>query len=1028
MKNVRVYAPFILGALLLQSVVESRAAVPVRQGAYGQAEWVDTLTNKKMVTEIAFFTPRIVNIRKYPLGGNVKKQNLVVRLEKQNVEVTQTEETGYTTLSSSEVTVRYYHNTGAIAFYDKDGRLMLREKSGSTTLTARKDGDFSSYKVQQSFTLKNGEKIFGLGQLQNGNLNQRGQTYNYMIEGNTSVWIPYVHSINGYALYWDNASPTTFSDNTTSCMTFESAVGYGVDYFFLAGSSTDGNQQVADMRELTGQVPMIPLWAYGYFQSKERYTSANETMGVMQKYRKLRVPLDCVVQDWQYWGDNNMWNALEFSNPSFANYQQMIDSLHANKAHMIISTWANFGPDTKPYAELKATGHLITQHGKPMTTTYPGNSGVSVYDPYSTEARDIYWRHLYGNIISKGVDGYWLDSSEPDHYQGGTEMEETFDYVTGLGCTWRSVRNAFPLVHVGGVYDHHRAQGDLRKRCIILTRSAYAGIQRTGSNTWSGDVTASWQTLKNQIPAALNFTMCGIPSWNSDLGAFFNGNLGGPGNKEYNELYLRWLQFGTFTPMMRSHGSGTDKAIYVFGDRGTPNFDVIEKYIKMRYHLLPYIYSTAWEVHSEARSFMNALALEYPQDVSGSTVKDEYLFGRSILVAPVTDYQVAQRRVYLPMGNEWVDFWTGDRYAGGKYVRKDVNIETMPLYLKAGTILPWARKNLYADIQKWDTLQIRIYPGADGAFRLYEDEGDNYNYELGKYSTIDFQWDDAQRQLRVSARRGSFEGMNKQRVFDIVVVENGRGVGEELSSCVDYRLLYDGGQATVNLANSQNVEVDYADETETAQLDIPGKPYEFKASDWVTGDPGRVSQSDISYNRANNTITVRASGPQNTALQLDNSLSEAYYIPRGKSFLCVTATNVSTDPTAHQLWFHAGSWLGTVPASRVIRQGTNYVVVWDLSESISEYASKSLVTNGSFITCLGMTSTTGVSVVSDIGYYTASEVDHVSTGIDGLRTDHRQETSPAYLLNGTSVSANDIQNSLYKGQILVSKHKKVLMK
>lgn len=1001
------------------------AATPVLQSRYGQAELIDTVASKKMVVEVSFFTPRIVNIRKYPLGGDVEKLNLTVRLDKQSVDIDRQEDEKTITLLSSDVKVVYNKKYGSVIFYDRDDKIMFREKLGASSFTKRKDGESISYQVSQGFSLKSDEQIYGLGQIQNGNFNQRGQNYNYMIEGNTSVWIPYVHSINGYALYWNNASPTTFKDAADG-MSFESAVGYGIDYFYLAGSPTDGNEQVAAMRQLTGQVPMIPLWAYGYFQSKERYQSADEVIGVMQKYRQLRVPVDCIVQDWQYWGDNNMWNALEFSNPKYATYQGMIDSLHANGKHMIISTWANFGPDTKPYAELKAKGHLITQHGQPMTSTYPGNADVSVYDPYSQEARDIYWKYLYGNIISKGVDGYWLDSSEPDHYQGGNEMEETFDYVTGLGCTWRSVRNAYPLVHVGGVYDHHRAQKGLDKRCIILTRSAYAGIQRTGSNTWSGDVTASWQTLKNQIPAALNLTLCGIPSWNSDLGAFFNGDLNGPGNEEYDELYVRWLQFGTFTPMMRSHGSGTDKAIYVFGERGTKYFDAIEKYIKMRYHLLPYIYSTAWDVHSRNRSFMNALPLSFPADKNAATLRTEYLFGESLLVRPVTDFQVSKTTVYLPSGHQWIDFWTGETKEGGKSYSKPVDLDVMPLYVKAGTILPWARKNFNADIQKWDTLQIRIYPGADAEFQLYEDEGDTYNYENGQYSTISFKWDDANRKLTVGDRSGTFEGMKTQRVFDVIVVGPDNGTGEALSETVDVRVNYDGTQQVADLNEAKSFHVDYADETESAQLEVKGEPYSFKASEWVTGDPGRVPQSNISYNNAQNTITLKATGAQNTALQLDNMRSGMYYIAAGHPFLCVTVTNVSTQPEMHQLWFHAGNWLGTIPATQVIDHGSKKVVVWDLSNHISKYRKTELLTNGSFITCLGMTSTTGNSVVSDINYYTEEELANVGTGISSLLPE-KNIRNGVFMLDGRMVSDKDLQQ-VPEGYVYLVNGKKVLKK
>lgn len=781
---------------------------------FGASELQDTLGTT--VTEISFLTPSIVNVRHYAAESQATKRNLVVTLAKQDVPITTSEEGGIKTLQSEALTVTFDTATGQVAFASHDGTPLLTEKGGTTSLTARKDGTDDSYRVKQTFTLQSGERLYGLGQLQNGYWNQRGRTYDYMIQGNTSVWIPYIHSSRGYALFWDNPSPTTYKDSSQG-MAFESATGYGVDYYFLKGSATDGQEAVRRMRELSGQVPLAPLWAYGFFQSKERYESADETMSVARRYRELQVPLDCVVQDWQYWGGNNLWNAMEFSNLKFSNYQQMLDSLHRMDAHVLISTWANFGPDTKPYAYFKEHNLLMKQGDNIMTDTYPSNEGVAVYDAYSEDARDHYWQFLYDGLVSKGVDAYWLDSSEPDHYQGGTTMEQTFDFVTGMGCTWRSVRNAFPLVHVGGVYDHHRAESALaEKRVAILTRSGYAGMQRYGANTWSGDITASWQTLANQIPTALNYTLCGNPNWNSDTGGFFNGDLQGPGNDEYNELYARWLQFSAFCPMMRSHGAGTDKAIYVWGKRGSAYYDNEEKYIGLRYRLLPYIYSTAWQVHADGQSFMNALASLYPSDAKALTVKDQYLFGQSLMVAPVLKYQATARTVYLPEDGKWLDFWTGEAFEGGQSVERTVELRTLPLYVKAGSILPMARKRMHADVADWDTLQLRIYPGADGAFTLYDDEGDSYRYEQGKWATTLLTWNDATRQLTIGQRQGSYDGMKPRRVYEVVVVDEAHGTADTLSAKVNAHIIYDGTAQTVTIGSDCSVASEAVEQTPDA--------------------------------------------------------------------------------------------------------------------------------------------------------------------------------------------------------------------
>ena len=975
---------------LVLAVLSTTQAQPL-SGRYGEAELIET-TSSGMVTEISFMTPEIVNVRHYKTESQVEKRNLVVTLQKQacSVLVSSADE-NTVTLASDALTVNYDKTIGCVTFYDKAGQQLLTEKSGQTVLTARKDGPFDSYKVKQTFQLQTGERLYGLGQLQNGNWNQRGKTYDYMIEGNTSVWIPYIHSTKGYALYWDNPSPTTYKDNSQG-MSFESAVGYGVDYYFLLGSTTDGQVATQRMRQLTGQMPMIPLWAYGFFQSKERYESADETMSVMRRYRQMNVPLDCVVQDWQYWGTNKWWNAMEFRNTKFKNYQTMIDSIHAMDGHLLISIWANFGPQTAPYKYFKENNMLMKQGDNIMTDTYPSNEGVAIYDAYNAAARDKYWEFFYNGIASKGVDAYWMDSSEPDHYQGGTAMEETFDFVTGMGCTWRSVRNAFPLVHVGGVYDHHRAESALsEKRSMILTRSGYAGLQRYGANTWSGDVTASWQTLANQIPAALSYSICGNPNWNSDTGAFFNGDLKGPGNDEYNELYARWLQFSTFCPMMRSHGAGTDKAIYVWGKPGNRYYDNEIKYIHLRYALLPYIYSTAWDVHQNGHSFMNPMQVMFPEDSKTELLKDQYMFGQSLLVAPVLKYQAASRTVYLPQivnskssNSKWYDFWTGEQYDGGKSVTKEVNIQTLPLYVPAGTILPLAQPAQTAKTTDWDTLQIRIYTGANGQFLLYEDEGDSYRYEQGQYTTIPFTWNDATHQLTIGARQGSFTGMHQQRTFDVVLVTQETGLGENLSTTVHARINYDGTEQTLTIDNGQLIIDNYRQWL--SPEDDGTEAYVFRAKDWLTGDAGRIRQQNISYDETANTITMNTSGSQNAALQLNTKLDGHYYYMNDQRYFCVRGTGISIYAEDHQLWFMAGQHVGSIAATRTFSTPDGQtVVVWDLADLIFKGNIVYLNLSGSFITCFGLTPASGQTVVvSDINYYTDEDVAAIEAGTLGI--------------------------------------------
>ncbi|WP_321335442.1 TIM-barrel domain-containing protein [uncultured Bacteroides sp.] len=541
-----------------------------------------------------------------------------------------------------------------------------------------------------------------------------------------------------------NYSPTTFTDNEQG-MTFDSEVGGCCNYYFMYGDSADG--VIARIRELTGQVPMFPLWTFGFWQSKERYTSQDEIIGVVEKYRSLHIPLDGIIQDWQYWGTNyENWNSTEFRNPKFPNLQLMLDKIHNLNAHAMISVWGSFGPNTRPFGELKQKNLLMNFE------TFPQNYGVKVYDAYNPQARDVYWKYLNRNLFKLGMDAWWLDSTEPDHYP---TKEEDFDNKTYLG-SFRKVRNAFPLMSVGGVCEHQR-QTTSDKRVFILTRSAFTGQQRYAANSWSGDINSDWGVFRKQIPAGMNFSLVGIPYWNTDIGGFWAHFNYPKGVKDlaFQELYVRWMQFATFTPMMRSHGSGTPREIFNFGERGNWAFDAQEKYINLRYRLLPYIYSTSWQVAHDAGSMMRALFMDFPEDNKVENIDNEYLFGKSILVAPVTDSLYVSRAsgkavvdftrmkthtVYLPQGTQWIDFWTGETKYGGQKLEREVPIDIIPLYVKAGSILPMGPSVQYATEKPWTDLQIGIYPGTNGEFTLYEDENDNYNYEKGGFFTILMKW------------------------------------------------------------------------------------------------------------------------------------------------------------------------------------------------------------------------------------------------------------------------------------------------
>ncbi|OFY22113.1 MAG: xylosidase [Bacteroidetes bacterium GWF2_40_13] len=780
---------------------------------YERTEFGVKATINSIETEIQFYSSTTLRVIKYPKGKKFIKQSLSVIQSPEKTFFSIKQIGNELIIGSKNLEVFINLSRGQLSFVS-EGKTLLNEKEAGSSFNEIIDAGTNTYTVFQSFELDSDETIYGLGQQQQGKMSNREVELN-MIQGNTDDYIPFFQSVKGYGLFWDNYSPTIFKDSSNRTY-FKSEVGEGIDYYFMYGGNSDG--VVACMRKLTGQVPMFPLWTFGFWQSRERYKSQDELVGVVKKFRELNVPIDGIIQDWQYWGNNYLWNAMEFFNPGFYDPQKMVNDVHNLNAHMIISIWNSFGPMTKQYNDLNKIDALFTIKTWPLwgpdkwipNEDYP--SGVRVYDAFNPAARDIYWNYLNKGLFSLGVDGWWMDSSEPDHFD---PTSEDFDTRTYLG-TFRKVRNAFPLMTVGGVAQHQRSVST-DKRVFILTRSAFAGQQRFGANTWSGDVLASWEALHNQISAGLNFSLCGIPYWNSDIGGFFLWNFKNAlMNPDYRELHVRWFEFGTFCPMMRSYGEGYPREIYQFGEKGNPTYDAIEKYINLRYHLLPYIYSTSWAVTSKQATMMRALVMDFANDKQAININDEFMFGNSILVNPVTEpmywKNVAQgkdsvmvedfslvktKSVYLPNGTNWFDFWTGEKYSGGQKVLKKVPLDIIPLYVKAGTILPWGPKVQFAAEKNWDNLEIRIYEGANGEFNLYEDENDNYNYENGKYSIITFKWDDKQKSLTIDDRKGSFVGMMSDRRFNIVFVCPTKGTGSELTEKYDIAVSYSGNKKVI---------------------------------------------------------------------------------------------------------------------------------------------------------------------------------------------------------------------------------------
>ena len=739
--------------------------------------------------QVEFVTPTIVHVVK----GQPTKSLVVTAKPMDNGQVV----VSNSQWKSSALTVKE-DVKGNLTFLTAKGQVLLRE--GATTRPER-----ARSKAVQTFLLDKGEAIYGLGTIQNGKMNRRGE-HKRMEQSNLEDFQNVLQSIKGWGLYWENYSPTQFDDDEYGT-TFTSEVGEGVDYYFMYGGSADG--VIAQMRELTGDVPMFPLWTYGYWQSKERYKSARETEGIVDQYRALNVPLDGIIQDWQYWGSNYLWNAMDFLSEDFQNGRQMIDNVHKKHAHFMISIWASFGPQTQQFRELNEKGLLMPfetwpqsgiSHIWPPVMKYP--SGVKVYDAFHPEARAIYWKYLK-TLYDYGTDAWWMDSTDPDFFN---PRESDYEHPV-YGGTWRSQRNAFPLETVRGIYTSQR-KDDRGKRVFIMTRSSYAGQQHYGSNMWSGDVNSSWDMLRKQVPAGLSFTLTGNPNFNTDIGGFFCGSYNtrgsgsAPRNPQFQELYVRWMQNGLFCPVFRSHGADAPREIWQFGKKGEPVYDAIEKQIRLRYRLIPYLYSTAWQVTSNNDSYMRPLFADFAADKKVWNMTDEFMFGRSILAAPIVDPQYTEEKIirtnamtgwdrqtasdgsavgtidftakksatkYLPKGAAWYDFWTNKQYKGGQTLTLETSFDRVPMFVRAGSILPLGPEMQYVGEKAWDNLEIRVYPGADGTFTLYEDEGDSYNYEKGVYSTISFSWSDKGRTLTIGQRQGEYPGMLKTRQFTIVL-------------------------------------------------------------------------------------------------------------------------------------------------------------------------------------------------------------------------------------------------------------------
>ncbi|QIG80216.1 glycoside hydrolase family 31 protein [Stakelama tenebrarum] len=564
---------------------------------------------------------------------------------------------------------------------------------------------------------------------------------------------------------------------------FTSDVAQGKDYWFIPGGSIDG--AIAGYRELTGKAEMLPKWAYGFWQSRQRYDTAEELTDVVDTYRQLQIPIDNIVLDWRYWRDDE-WGSHNFDPSRFPDPSAMVQAAHDQNTNVMISVWPKFYPTTDNYAELEAAGAVYKGNIEQGNKDWVGPGYLSTfYDPYSAKGREIFWRQIEEQIAVHGFDAWWADASEPDMHSN-LSIEERIDTMgpTAIGPAAQYF-NSFPLMNAEAFYDGWTAyKPDVRP--FLLTRSGFGGLQRYASAIWSGDVAARWYDLRAQISAGVNASMSGIPNWTHDIGGFSVENRYNSENPtaadlaEWRELNVRWFQFGAFTPLFRSHGEFPYREIYELGAAGSPTRDAMVWYDELRYRLMPYIYTVAADTYMKDGSIMRALAADFPEDGEARDLDDQYMFGKAFMVAPVTEYRARSRDVYFPGTGLWYDFYSGALHRGGNTDTVDAPYERMPLFVRAGSIVPMGPVTQYVDEKPDAPLTITVYTGADGSFSLYEDDGRSMGYKRGAWSRIPIAYDDASGNVTLGAREGEgWDGMQTRRTVRIRWVSEGKPVTDD---------------------------------------------------------------------------------------------------------------------------------------------------------------------------------------------------------------------------------------------------------
>lgn len=581
-----------------------------------------------------------------------------------------------------------------------------------------------------------------------------------------------------------------------------------LDYYFVAGDNMD--EVISGYRTLTGKSPVMPKWAMGYWQSRERYKTSAELLDALKGFRERRIPIDNIVLDWSYWPEDG-WGSHDFDPARFPDPKAMVDSIHGMNARMMISVWPKFYVNTDHYKAFDEKGWIYQQAVKDSLRDWIGQGyHYSFYDAYSADARKLFWRQMYEKLYPLGIDAWWMDASEPN-IRDCTDLQYRKDLCgpTALGSSTEFF-NAYALMNAEAIYDGQRGV-DNNKRVFLLTRSGFAGLQRYSTATWSGDIGTRWEDMKAQISAGLNFALSGIPYWTMDIGGFCVENRYVAGQalwdksrvenadyKEWRELNTRWYQFGAFCPLYRAHGQFPFREIWNIAPENHPAYKSVVYYTKLRYDLMPYIYSMAGMTYFNDYTIMRPLVMDFTADTNVNNIGDQFMFGPAFLVSPVYHYGDRQREVYFPKCEGWYDFYTGRFQAGGERATVDAPYERVPLFVRAGAIVPFGPEMQYSDEKPADRITLYVYQGANGQFTLYEDENVNYNYEKGKYAMIPFSYDEATRVLTIGDRQGEFDGMLRERTFTVVKVSKDapRAFDRDAQGVT---VTYDGTKQTIQL-------------------------------------------------------------------------------------------------------------------------------------------------------------------------------------------------------------------------------------